>query len=459
MTNRQQMRACFYRERDARTTDYFGATWNVGRAVLLEAGHDGCSTSAGQLALLTLTNQLARIFREIRVTLSNPDASLRVPPICRGANLGDEMQRLARRIDPFGVFRIDTKPGAGSGVSIGVGRACRNDLDWYVGFDRCIAELTTEPIGLGHGTNSDLRGAGGAALLGASAAIKSLFGLPVVARRLSTWNFEEGRNAEPGPDELPTIDVGRTLMVGAGAVGSSVVYWLMQWGKHGAWTIVDPDPIELHNTNRSVLFFPEDAGWPDGRAELKSKCLAKHIPEARYVGKWFDDALETQEDFDTVLVLANERKVRTRMSHRNDPIQFQATTNRMWRSQLHRHIAGVDGCVHCRMEGLSTPDLKCSEGATATDDQPERPDAALPFLSLASGLMLVGALQHLQTEDFGGSLVNTWNWDFKSTHQMADSEIRRCRDSCSIVLNADVRRTISNATCWHDRNWLRCPPE
>ena len=111
----------------------------------------------------------------------------------------------------------------------------------------------------------------------------------------------------------------------------------MQWGKRGPWTLVDPDPIELHNTNRCVLFFPDDAGWPDGPAERKTKCLAQCISDARHIDNWHGDAPETREDFDTVLVLTNEHNVRAQMSHRNDPIQFQATTSRTWLAQLHRY--------------------------------------------------------------------------------------------------------------------------
>ena len=456
---RHTERERFYQERDARTVDYLDSPWPVDRVISIEAGEDTCSTRAGQLALLTLINQIARFFRNVRVTASDPDTPILVPSVCHGENLGNEVFRLAHRIDPYGHFRIDRKPAVDADISIGIGQACRNSLDWYVGFHRCAADLSKVPVSLGHGTTSDLRGAGVAALLGASAAIKTLLGMAVVPRRLSTWNFQEGEEADPGPNDLLIVDVGRTLMVGAGAVGSSVVYWLMQWGKHGSWTIIDPDPIELHNTNRCILFFPDNAGWPDGNAERKSKCLAQYISDVRYIDKWDDDAPETSEDFDTVLVLANERNVRTRMSHRNDPIQFQATTSRTWLAQLHRHIVGIDGCVHCRMEDVQAPILKCSEGATATDDQPKRPDAALPFLSLASGLMLVSALQRLQTGILGDSRLNTWGWDFKSTHQMADCGISPCRDSCSIVLSPEACREISRFTRWHEQNWLQPPAE
>ena len=445
----------FYRERDARTVDYLERDWPVGDTVSVEAGDDACLTPAGQLVLLTLVNQLMRSHREVHVSVSDPDATILVPSVCGGASLGDEMVKLASQIDPYGQFRVETQSGRVSDVSIGVGEACRKGLDWYLGCDRCTAELAARPLSLGCGTSADLRGAGAAAVLGAAAAMKTVLGIQTVPRKLSVWNLREGDSADPGPPELPSMDVGRTLMIGAGAVATGVVYWLMQWGQRGPWTIVDGDYVELHNTNRCVLFFPDDAGWLGGQARFKSACLAEYLTEVRHVEKWYDETPETEEEFDTVLVLANERGVRTQVSHRNDPIQFQATTSRNWVAQLHRHIVGVDGCVRCRMSEILTPKMECSEGATATPEKPQRPDAALPFLSLASGLILVSALQHLQLGEFGTCPINRWDWDFKSAHQMDASGTRRCRDDCTMVLSSEARRHIASATCWHDQDWLQ----
>ena len=445
----------FYRERDARTIDYLESDWAVDAAVSVEAGDDACSTPAGQLVLLTLVNQLMRFHRIVRVSISDPDAAMLVSGVCGGTSLGHEMVKLASRIDPYGQFRVDTQAGGISDVSIGVGGACRKGLSWYLGIDRCTAELATSPLSLGYRTGADLRGAGAAAILGAAAAMKTVLGLRAVPRRLSVWNLQEGDLADAGPPELPSVDVGRTLMIGAGAVGAGVVYWLMHWGQHSPWAIVDGDHVELHNTNRCVLFFPDDAGWLGGGARFKSACLAEYLPAVRHIEKWYDEAPETGGEFDTVLVLANERDVRTQVSHRNDPVQFQATTSRNWVAQLHRHIAGVDDCIRCRMLDIRTPNMECSEGATATVEKPQRPDAALPFLSLASGLMLVSKLQHLQLGEFGLSRVNRWDWDFKSTHQMDVSGIRQCRDNCTMGLSVEARRHIAAATCWQDRDWLQ----
>ena len=445
----------FYRQRDARTLEYLGRELPVHARISIEAGDDACFEPAGQLVLLTLVNQLTRFHRDVCVSISEPGAQVSVTSICGGDSLGDEVTRLAQRIDPYGHFRVDTQPGQGENVSIGIGRYCRTGLDWYLGLDRCVGMMAATPLPLGRGVNSDLRGAGVAAVLGASAAMKSVLGMPTVPRTLSAWNFNEGPAAAPGPEELLPVDVGRVLLVGAGAVAAGAVYWLMQWGQTGCWMIVDGDSVKLHNTNRCALYFPEDAGWFDGPVRSKSMCLAKYLSDAKGIDQWYDQSAETGEDFDTVLVLANERDVRTQVSHRNDPIQFQSTTGRDWLAQFHRHIVGIDGCVRCRMSDFKNPLLTCSEGTTATKDYSQRPDAALPFLSFASGLMLAAGLQRLQLGDFGTCLENRWNWDFKSTHEMASSGIRRCVETCTSFLPPRARQEIASVTRWRYQQWLQ----
>ena len=444
----------FYRERDSRTANYLGRDVPTLMPVSVHASADACQTHSGQLLLTTLVNQLARIHRELHFVLAIPDTTLFTPTLCGSSNLGDEIIRMARRIDPYGKFELDRPPMTPSDVSIGVGAYCQPNLTWYLGCDRSNAELGSVPCRLGRSVSSDLRGASLAALLGAAATTKAAFHLKSVPTTVSAWNFKSGAAADPGPEDLPSIDVGRALMVGAGAVTAAVVYWLMQWGNRSSWTTIDRDIVKLHNTNRSLLFFPDDAGWLVGQPCSKVESLSRYLSCMNPVHAWYDEALEAGQVFDTVLVLANERDVRTRVSARNDPVQLQATTGRSWLSQLHRHISGRDDCVRCRMSDISTPHLACSEGATTTTAEPERPDAALPFLSGASGLMLASALQRLQLGEFGRRQTNVWSWDFRNSLRMHSSGYYECRSDCSTVLAQEATREIAGNTRWANAPWL-----
>ena len=112
------------------------------------------------------------------------------------------------------------------------------------------------------------------------------------------------------------IDVGRGLMIGGGAVAAGAVYWLMQWGNASPWVVVDGDIVKLHNTNRGLLFFPDDADWLRGEPIHKVACLHRYLGGVRPIAEWFDNTPVNEQEFDTVLVLANERAVRTLASQR-----------------------------------------------------------------------------------------------------------------------------------------------
>ena len=448
----------FYRERDSRTESYLGHDFPALAPISIHASADVCESKSGQLLIVTLVNQLARIHRDLRLALAEPAAELVVSSLCGGCTLGDEVQRLARRIDPYGRCDVDREDLNPCAVSIGTGAYCRSDLTWYLGWKFSTAELRKDPCRLERESSAALRGAGLAALLGAPAAIKAALGIETTPTRLSAWNLTSGKDADPGPTELPPIDVGRGLMVGAGAVATAAAYWLVQWGNLSSWTTIDHDTVALHNTNRSLLFFPDDAGWPDGTPQAKVYCLPRYLVEAVPVHAWYDEAVETQSTFDTVLVLANERDVRTRVSSRNDPVQLAATTGQSWLSQLHRHIAGRDDCVRCRMADIRAPQLRCSE-ATVIGGRAGTAggDAALPFLSAASGLMLVSALQRLQLGEFGAKRTNMWSWDFRSERRMHSAGYCECRGDCSTGLGAVARRTITDMTRWAGAKWLTPP--
>src|SRR5205823_4133791 len=140
--------------------------------------------------------------------------------------------------------------------------------------------------------------------------------------------------------------------------------------------------------------------------------------------------------------LANEHGVRTRLAARNPAVLLHATTGDQWLSELHRHILGIDDCIRCRMQDIKAPVFGCSTTAVATDSDETIPDAALPFLSAASGLMLATAMQKLQSGELSNGRINNWRLDFDSEHRMAGGSIRKCQEDCSQTLSPALRRKI-----------------
>ncbi len=76
--------------------------------------------------------------------------------------------------------------------------------------------------------------------------------------------------SEIGPQGQQKIKESKVLCVGAGGLGSTVLYYLAAAGV-GTLGIVDPDCVDLSNLQRQILYSTEDIGKP--KAELAKKRL------------------------------------------------------------------------------------------------------------------------------------------------------------------------------------------
>lgn len=438
----------FYQLRDRRSVEYLSAT--LGNLVPVHVEIDSVTggTTSGQLALLALANQLARTCRNISFFLPDRSAKALARTPFNGTTLGEVLLTTVRQIDPCGDFAIRERPATPC-VTIGLGSAVRRDCDWYLGADGSIAYLQRAPAAFVD-VPGTLRGAALASCLGAAAVLREQLGETVVPRKLSAWNYAEGDAAAPGPASLDVVDVGRVLMVGAGAVGGALAYWLHAFGVNGeGWAVVDHDPVELHNTNRGLVFAAHHAGWPQGTAANKAQLVAHLLSGAAPYDRWYHECAELRDlKFDVVLALANDHDVRAQLTQRNAAVTLQATTSENWLSQLHRHILGRDGCVWCRTGEIKAPVFGCST-ATVQQSDGSSSDAALPFLSAASGLMLATSLQRLMTGELGTDTANCWSWDFASTYRMTSSPASlSCRDGCALVPTQSLRIKLTRDTRW-----------
>jgi hypothetical protein len=438
----------FYRKRDTRSEEYLGQPiGHLGRVhVAIDA--TAAASAAGQLALLALANQLARTSRRITFDLPDPNAVVLALTPFPGTALGDVLLATVRAIDPCGEFTIGA-PLQEPCVSIGLGSEVGPGLDWYLGADHAVAHLSRLPVAFTTMPGT-LRGAALASCLGAAAVLRQQIDLPVAPRVVSAWNYLEGAAAARGPESLDVLDVGSTLMVGAGAVGAALGYWLYAFGVKGdEWAIIDEDVVKLHNTNRGLPFTPEHAAWPCGEEQGKATIVASLIRGSTAYERWYHDCPELRDrKFDVVLALANDHGVRLQLTHKQAPITLQATTGEDWLSQLHRHVLGRDGCVWCRTGTVVAPRYGCS---TAEIERPDgsKTDAALPFLSAASGLMLAVALQRLAADNLAEGAANCWSWDFGSDQKMASRpSVRACQEGCGLVPNRRLRARLTSGSRW-----------
>jgi len=274
----------FYWERDRRTRAFGVETDVLGTPVRIHVGADAANSPAGQALALAVINMVSRIHRRVEIVL--PDVGLLVPSLVSARTLREAGESLAVGIDPF----IDLAAADdGSGPTLAIGNVPGTyglGADGYIGHLSDVpTEITDHP--------ASMVGAAMAACLGAAALLLSITGGKVRSRSVSLWNFGEPP-IQPGPaNALGPVDVGdRVVLVGAGAVGSAVLYWLRLLGVAGDWIVIDGDVVELHNTNRSMGMLALHAGWVDGvpngvvanKAEIGASLIGAESAVA-----WYDD--------------------------------------------------------------------------------------------------------------------------------------------------------------------------
>ena len=85
--------------------------------------------------------------------------------------------------------------------------------------------------------------------------------------------------------------------------------------------------------------------------------------------------------------------------------------------------------------------MACATGA-AVPEEPDSPDAALPFLSAGAGLLLAAALADLPDSATLTARVNHWQLDLTPTGQLLRALRHPPREGCRHLQTRNVRETI-----------------
>lgn len=392
----------FYAERDRRAIQYDDALARVvERPIGVRVGSDAVTSRAGQVATLALVNMLSRLHRD--VALAIPEAPLLASALVPGSSLPGVALATMATVDPFGHFSL-VQPGAMHGrVVVGIGSMNAAD-DVTIGWTGLVATLGNGSQPVDHDDGSIL-GAALASCLGAAAVLNLVSGRTVEACTSSLVDFSESPNFDRGRSRLEPLDLGTVLLVGAGAVGSAVCYWLREVGIRGRWIVVDRDDLLLHNTNRTIGSLVEQTEW-DGRAPAPKAEVAARLIGAEWDRSWYHEFRKAHPEVapDVIIPVANDHNVRALVGMASRHI-VHATTSQDWAAELHRHIAGVDECIACRFPAdVAQARFACSTAPLVADSTTG--DAALPFLSAAAGLMLVRGLQLHQEGSLPGLDAN-----------------------------------------------------
>jgi hypothetical protein len=219
-------------------------------------------------------------------------------------------------------------------------------------------------------------------------------------------------------------------------------------GVGGSWSIVDGDDVDVTNLNRQMMFVAKDAGFPDGVPLNKAEQAAKRL-DANIVhsDRWYgDDPAIVDRQYDVVLALANDRGVRSFLQGRQPTVLLHATTSPNWQAQLHRHVAGRDDCIDCRLPSPAAAFVCSTEEVEAASGQ--RFDAAVPPLSALAGLLLGAELVRLQQGTMVDQPHNFTAVELSAGLPIIQRKIRRCRGGCAVRRTPQVRRAIDAHSRW-----------
>lgn len=430
--------ATFLEQFGSRTLSYLPGFEDDGRPVVIVLG-ERAHSPAGHALATSLVNQLSRLFRSVAV-VGDIDRELLCRSIfghrtVRGAALG-----LATEINPFISVAHELSVPTNRLLSIGIGT---DDSDLPVGCEGWVASI-------GRGSSVDpepwgIWGAQLAACLAANAAVHRALGDTSLPRGTwSLWEFGAPLRTRQGPADFSVLDVGRVLAAGLGAVGAALTYSLGHIDVRGQWVLADHDTVDITNLNRQLIFLARHAGWletPWLKVARAGECFPPGVATAsdQIYGR---DPLVVEREYDVVLALANEHGARSLLQGRQPTVLLHATTSPNWQAQLHRHIAGRDDCVPCRLPEHVRSAFACSTATAATQQDGARHDASLPQLSALAGLLLATALVRLQVGELATLDHNSFHVKLDAPDPIAGRVVQSCRQSCTSRLPASARADL-----------------
>jgi len=249
------------------------------------------------------------------------------------------------------------------------------------------------------------------------------FDPPDVSRVFDCYSWSD----RDRPDDLregvnPTVpsslDLGELWTVGCGSVGSAILYFLGLSGAEFSTCLFDMDQVKRLNITRSPIFTEAHVGHHkvDVVASFLSACgiqsVTAYACALDQTDVWTNRPAGTP---DILIPAANERNVRPLIENAYPPIQIYGTTGSYWQATSVSHVPLRTGCSLCLFPDGQLPAMACAtdqEHAASTPDD-EQMDVALPFLSVAAGLMAAADILKVAVGDYPylGQRAMFLTWD------------------------------------------------
>lgn len=261
---------------------------------------------------------------------------------------------LRRRIVRDGCRRADVS------LVMGGGRPAPGSEAIYVGSSGWSSYLSTEgPCSWGPDASGNALGAMMSGALAVGEVFKRLFPdagpeiVPHMEYDLATHGAAK-RQPVLAPRAPPVVDLGRTALVGCGAIGQAVCFALAQFPLSGHVTLIDHDSVDESNLQRYVLASEEAVGVPKvallgGYLSQGSPLLGCHAVPATFEA--FAGHYGSRIGYDTVVVCVDNVATRVNVQGMLPRVVWNAWTDVSPRSLGYgasRHvIGGRYACVGC----------------------------------------------------------------------------------------------------------------
>lgn len=423
----------FYRRRDDRTNRVTDNREYHNFHVRLVTAEGALNSFSGQIQLILVANMLSRWCR--RIDLAFPDVTLH--PRLRIGSWATIHQRILsemHRADPFGSFLAVSDLNSPSQYSMGIGQVDPESVNFVIdsnGWEACAGRELSPRSRV---EDENIIGPAFAACLGVADAFKVASGQPDESRvrslRISLW--DNSSRPYSGSVFVPEkIDLGNVLLIGAGSVGSAIVYLLHMLPITGRLTLIDHDIVEIENLNRSPLFGIENVN--ESKVAVCQRYLKNRISVDAFPGKYNEFIQKFGRKpgtVDLILPEANEYGARSYIENNFPPLQIYGTTTTSWGINYHRHMPLDDeDCSLCRFPPTTHPKMTCSINKVETESG-RSIDAALPFLSMGAAILTVADLIRLQLPGYP-QVPNFAYFDFKDKLEMIISYKRHQKPGCS----------------------------
>jgi len=389
----------FYEERDSRTLRLTEKTDYRNKSVLVAVDGKTARTFNGQIMSMTSLNLLSRFCRNISLLCDDDVKILFIPKRFYNQNFPSALLNMLRSIDPFGNFSL-VNSGEGNYdkiLAVGEPQLSKNP-DFGINSDGWLSYLSKgKMVPKLKKRRSNPIGASASACIATGEIFKGMLRMDAGIEDnlcFSTFDYSINSTENINPNLPNSIDIGHIHLVGCGALGNAVGFFLSMLPVKGKATLIDHDRVELSNLNRYPTFTTNDVG------KMKVDALTDFLSGTRveidpFPGKYSEFVDKHGAGYpDMVLSLVDRNMPRHEIQMNMPSLILYAATGE-WAFSIGRHKGLEDDCHICRFPDVERDDSECAKVSITPVISPEVKEefaASVSFVSSTAALFLVSEL-------------------------------------------------------------------